>query len=38
MKQNIDIFDFEISKEDMDAIDALKINISSGNDPDEVEF
>lgn len=38
MKQNMDIFDFEISKEDMDAIDALKINISSGNDPDEVEF
>jgi len=38
MKQNMDIFDFEISKEDMDAIDALKINISSGNDPDKVEF
>ena len=38
MKENMNIFDFEISKEDMDAIDALKINISSGNDPDKVEF
>lgn len=36
--QNYDVFDFELSKEDMDAITALNTNTRSGSDPDNFNF
>ena len=36
--ENIDIFDFEISREDMDFLDRVEINEGSGLDPDSIDF
>jgi diketogulonate reductase-like aldo/keto reductase len=36
IKENIDIFDFEISKEDMNKIQQLNKGLRTGSDPDEV--
>ncbi|MGM9974544.1 MAG: aldo/keto reductase [Clostridiaceae bacterium] len=38
IKDNGDIFDFEISKEDMQLIDGITSCKGSGNDPDFIEF
>ena len=38
IRQNIDIFDFHISDEDMEAINSLPIFGESGLDPDAVDF
>ena len=38
IKENSNIFDFEISEEDMKKIDALNINKRYGPDPDNFHF
>jgi diketogulonate reductase-like aldo/keto reductase len=38
IKENIDIFDFELSGDDMNAIDALNKNLRGGPDPDNFSF
>ena len=38
ISENADVFDFEISKEDMDYIDSMPELGYSGLDPDEVDF
>lgn len=38
IKQNADVFDFQLSKEDMDQIDALNRNERTGADPDNFNF
>lgn len=38
IKENIDIFDFELSNDDMNAIDALNKNLRAGPDPDNFNF
>lgn len=38
IKENFDVFDFELSSEDMDAIATLATNVRMGPDPDEIQF
>ena len=38
IKSNADIFDFELSQEDMDLIDALNCNLRIGPDPNNFTF
>lgn len=38
IKENAEIFDFEISAEDMEALNAMPYAGGSGNDPDKVDF
>jgi diketogulonate reductase-like aldo/keto reductase len=38
MKENTQIFDFEISKDDMERINAMPYCGGSGNHPDEIDF
>lgn len=38
IKENADVFDFELSQEDMEKIDALNENIRTGADPDDFNF
>lgn len=38
IRQNIDVFDFELSPEDMAAIDALNCNRHFGSNPDHFDF
>ena len=37
-RENIDIFDFELEKDDMAAIDAININSRLRYDPDNCDF
>ncbi|PJM75231.1 aldo/keto reductase [Bifidobacterium simiarum] len=36
--ENIDVFDFELSDEDMAAVDALETGVRNGSDPDHFDF
>lgn len=36
--QNIDVFDFELTKEDMEKIDSLNKDLRVGPDPDNFDF
>ena len=38
IKENFDIFDFELSKEDMEKISSLNKNFRTGPDPDNIDF
>ena len=38
IEENIDVFDFEISADDMERIDALEYFGGSGHDPDKINF
>ncbi|AZB41774.1 aldo/keto reductase [Bacillus sp. FJAT-42376] len=38
MQQNLDLFDFELTKEQMDQLDAMNENLRSGPHPDEFDF
>lgn len=38
IKENFDVFDFELGEEDMDQIDSLNINERLGADPDNFDF
>ncbi|MNI75796.1 putative oxidoreductase YtbE [compost metagenome] len=38
IKENADIYDFELSAEDIAAIDALNLNQRFGSDPDNFNF
>lgn len=38
IKQNFDIFDFELSKEDMEVISGLNKNLRTSYDPDHIDF
>ncbi|MDU1891795.1 MAG: aldo/keto reductase [Dysgonomonas sp.] len=38
MKENLDIFDFELTNDDMTAINSLNKNMRIGPDPDKVDF
>jgi diketogulonate reductase-like aldo/keto reductase len=38
IKENFEVFDFKLSQEDIDRIDALNQNIRTGADPDNFDF
>ena len=38
IKENFDIFDFQLSQEDIEAINQLNKNLRTGSDPDNFDF
>ncbi len=38
MRENLNVYDFELSVEEMDAIDALDTGLRTGSNPDDFEF